>query len=70
MPVDLVGHGPANLAVLPIPAISSPEFLVLGNTSLLEQLLLGTPERNGDEPFSPPANSGIGLQPDSGGLTE
>ena len=27
-------------------------------------------ERNGDEPFSPPANSTIGLQPDSGGLTE
>lgn len=25
-------------------------------------------ERNGDEPSSPPANSTIGLQPDSGSL--
>ena len=35
-----------------------------------EQLLLGDSERNGDELFFPPANSTIGLQPDSDGLTE
>ena len=38
--------------------------------SYYRALLPGASERNGDEPFSPPSNSTIGLQPDSGGLTE
>ena len=44
MPVDLAGHSPAGLADVPIPSVSSPEFLVSGDTSLLEQLLSGPSE--------------------------
>ena len=66
----LLTYSPAGLTVLSFPSFPSPEFLVLGDTSLLEQLLPGPSERNGDEPFSSPANCGIGLQPDSSGLTE
>ena len=70
IPADLAGHSPAGLAVVSIPSFSSPEFLVLGDASLLEQLLPGASERNGDEPVSPPANGGIGVQLDFHSFTE
>jgi len=44
MPVDLAGHSPAGLAVVPLSSFSSPEFFVSGDASLLEQLLPGPSE--------------------------
>jgi hypothetical protein len=61
----------AQLASQSFPSLRfSPEFLVSGDASLLEQLLPGASERNSDKSFSPPANGTIGLQLDSSGFTE
>ena len=61
----------AQLASQSFPSLRfSPEFLVPGDASLLEQLLPGASEWNGDESVSPPANGGIGVQIDFHSLTE
>ena len=42
--VDLADHCPVDLAVVLISSFSSPEFFIFCDTSLLEQLLPGSPE--------------------------
>ena len=42
--VDLADHCPVDLAVVLISSFSSPEFVIFGDTSLLEQLLPSSPE--------------------------
>jgi hypothetical protein len=44
IPADLSGHSQAGLAGVSISSFSSPEFLVPGDASLLEQLLPGASE--------------------------
>lgn len=41
IPADLAGYRSVSPAGLPVPSLSSPEFLVPSNASLLEQLLPG-----------------------------
>jgi hypothetical protein len=41
---DLAGYSSAGLAGISVPSFSSPEFLVPGDASLLEQLLPGASE--------------------------
>ena len=44
IPADLAGYRSVSPAGLPVPSLSSPEFLVPSNASLLEQLLPGASE--------------------------
>jgi hypothetical protein len=44
IPADLSVHSQAGLTGVSIPSFSSPEFLVSGDASLLEQLLPGSSE--------------------------